>query len=430
MNDTKSYTLEEWNNEKAAVLTVNTGVLGFYLLIGITGNMMVIYIYNFRMKGPRDDRYFIPHLAVMDLCACVVGAGYAVALNLLPLRFQGNELCKILWFLNQVTTLCAALMLVVIAVQRYLKVVRPFKKQMTIKAKHSALVAVILLSLFLSLPCLMFYGEIPIHNPYLNLTGYRCGVSPSADQAALSLYNAILFLTAVGGLLVISVLYILIGRTIYRQHKFRRRHSSATTAFKRSDRDSLEWNPPSDSGSVQTRRKPVRDSLDFDSPFLDSMNSAPSSPVIIEPSSSSPVIIEPSSPVSANSEPSSPFKSTFLSVSMTPTEKLRSSFSEIQKKAFKSAIPVRRHFGTHRCSWMFMMITVVYVLSFIPRITLNVLESTDKQFWWKFSDREIASYLFLYHLYLVNNISNPFFYGLFDRALRKELRKACCCKPK
>ena len=28
-----------------------------------------------------------------------------------------------------------------------------------------------------------------------------------------------------------------------------------------------------------------------------------------------------------------------------------------------------------------------------------------------------------YHFYLVNNISNPFFYGLFDQALRKELRK-------
>lgn len=429
MNETKSYTLEEWNNEKSAVLTVNTVVLGFYLLIGITGNTIVIYIYNFRMKGSRDDRYFIPHLAVMDLCACGVGAGYAIALNMLPLRFQGNELCKILWFLTQVTTLCAALMLVVIAVQRYLKVVRPFKKQMTIKAKHSALVTVILLSLFLSLPCLMFYGEIPITSPYLNLTGYRCGVSPSADQAALSLYNTILFVTAVGGLLVISTLYILIGRTIYRQHKFRRRYSSAATAFKRSDRDSLEWNPPSESGSVQTRSKPFRDSLDFDSPFLDSMNGAPSSPKIIEPSSS-PVIIEPSSPSSATLEPSSPFKSAFLSVPMTPTEKLRSSFSEIQKKASKSTIPVRKHFGTHRCSWMFMMITVVYILSFIPRITLNVLESVDKHFWGELSDREIASYLFLYRLYLVNNISNPFFYGLFDRAMRKELRKACCCKSK
>lgn len=65
--------LHQWNNEKSAVLTVNTVVLGFYLLIGITGNTIVIYIYNFRMKGSRDDRYFIPHLAVMDFAHAVLG---------------------------------------------------------------------------------------------------------------------------------------------------------------------------------------------------------------------------------------------------------------------------------------------------------------------------------------------------------------------
>ncbi|XP_061181593.1 neuromedin-U receptor 2-like [Saccostrea echinata] len=413
MNSTQLYTLEDWNYEKSKVLTVNTVILGFYLLIGVVGNSIVIYVYNFRMKGPRDDRYFIPHLAVMDLCACIVGVGYAMALNIIPLRFQGDELCKILWFASQATTMCAAFMLLVIAIQRYLKVVRPFKKQMTIKTKHFALVAIILLSIVLSLPCFMFYGEITIINSQLNLKGSRCGASPNSDRTALFLYNTILFVIVVGGLITISVLYIMIGRTIYRQHKYRRRISSATSAVKRSNRDSMEWNPPSESGGgVPPRNKPQRDSLDFDSPFLDSLTEAPPSPV---------------TPVNEESSPLQ--NSTFLSVPMTTTEKIRSSFTEIQKKAFNSAIPtVRKHFGTHRCSWMFMLIAVVFVLSFIPRITLNVLESVDHHFWHKLTDREIAFYLFLYRFYLVNNISNPFFYGLFDRALRKELRKICCCR--
>ncbi|XP_048731244.1 phe13-bombesin receptor-like [Ostrea edulis] len=411
MNITKVYTLEDWNDEKAKYLTINTLVLGLYLAIGVMGNSIVIYVYIFRMKGQRDDRYFIPHLALMDLCACVVGAGYAMALNILPLRFQGNEICKILWFASQATTMCSAFMLVVIAIQRYLKVVRPFKKQMTIQTKHFSLIAVVILSLFLSLPCLMFYGEITIDNPNLNLKGYRCGTNPDADRTALFLYNAILFVTAVGGLLVISILYIMIGRTIYRQHKFRRRHSSATSALRSKNRDSLEWNPPSESGSVQQKKTPMRDSLDFDSPFLDSLTDTPFAPV---------------------KEETSPLPSpTFLSVPLTTTEKIRSSLTEMPMKALKSTIPtVRKHFGTHRCSWMFMMITMVFILSFIPRITLNVLESVDMNFWGKLTDWEIAHYLFLYRLYLVNNISNPFFYGLFDRTLRKELRKTCCCTPR
>ncbi|XP_022330772.2 phe13-bombesin receptor-like [Crassostrea virginica] len=401
MNYSAVYTLDDWNSEKASVLTVNSVVLGLYLFIGVIGNTMVIYIYNFRMKGSRDDRYFIPHLAVMDLCACVVGAGYAIALNILPLKFNGNELCKALWFLTQSTTMCAAFMLVVIAIQRYLKVVRPFKKQMTIQVKHFSVVAIVFLSLFLSLPCLLFYGDVTIENHAVNLTGHRCGANPSSDRTALSLYNAILFVTAVTGLLVICSLYIMVARTIYKQHKFRRRHSSATSAFKRSDRDSMDWDPPSESGSVQTRQKAMRDSLDLDSPFL---SDAPPSP--------------------GNEESIPSQNSAFLSVPLTPTEKIRSSFSEFQKKAIPN---VRKHFGTHRCSWMFMLIAVVFVLSFIPRITLNVLESVDEYFWAKLSDKEISIYLFFYHFYLVNNISNPFFYGLFDQALRKELRKVCCC---
>ena len=179
MNYSAVYTLDDWNSEKASVLTVNSVVLGLYLFIGVIGNTMVIYIYNFRMKGSRDDRYFIPHLAVMDLCACVVGAGYAMALNILPLKFNGNELCKALWFLTQSTTMCAAFMLVVIAIQRYLKVVRPFKKQMTIQVKHFSVVATVFLSLFLSLPCLLFYGDVTIDNHAANLTGHRCGANPS-----------------------------------------------------------------------------------------------------------------------------------------------------------------------------------------------------------------------------------------------------------
>ena len=35
------------------------------------------------------------------------------------------------------------------------------------------------LSLFLSLPCLLFYGDVTIDNHAANLTGHRCGANPS-----------------------------------------------------------------------------------------------------------------------------------------------------------------------------------------------------------------------------------------------------------
>ena len=156
---------------------------------------------------------------------------------------------------------------------------------------------------------MLFYGDVTINNHTVNLTGPRCGANPSSDRTALSWYNAILFVTAVTGLLVICSLYIMVARTIYKQHKFRRRHSSGTSAFTRSERDSMDWDPPSESGNVPTRQKAMRDSLDLDSPFL-------SDP-----------------PTSPGNEESIPLQnSAFFSVPLTPTEKILSSFSEFQKK--------------------------------------------------------------------------------------------------
>ena len=84
---------------------------------------------------------------------------------------------------------------------------------MTIQMKHFFVVAIVLLSLFLSLPCLLFYGDIAVKNHAAHLTGHRCSAYPSSDRTALSLYNAILLVTAVGGLLVICGLYIMVART-------------------------------------------------------------------------------------------------------------------------------------------------------------------------------------------------------------------------
>lgn len=87
MNEIKFYILEEWNNEKFVVLIVNMVVFGFYFLIGIIGNIIVIYIYNFWMKGFWDDWYFIFYFVVMDFCVCGVGVGYVIVLNMLLFWF-------------------------------------------------------------------------------------------------------------------------------------------------------------------------------------------------------------------------------------------------------------------------------------------------------------------------------------------------------
>lgn len=90
---------------------------------------------------------------------------------------------------------------------------------------------------------------------------------------------------------------------------------------------------------------------------------------------------------------------------------------------------VRNHFSVYRYSYMFMIITIVFIISFAPRIGLMVQEATDPYFWSSLTDVDIAVHLFLYRMYIINHIANPFIYGSFDSAFRKKLWK-CFCRSK
>ena len=65
----------------------------------------------------------------------------------------------------------AALMLVVIAVQRYLKVCRPFGAQMTLQRKYLAIIITIAVATVSAVPATFFYGEVEVFNRQTNITG-------------------------------------------------------------------------------------------------------------------------------------------------------------------------------------------------------------------------------------------------------------------
>jgi hypothetical protein len=46
------------------------------LLLGVIGNSCVLFIYIFKMKQHREDRYFIPILALVDLMASMFASIY------------------------------------------------------------------------------------------------------------------------------------------------------------------------------------------------------------------------------------------------------------------------------------------------------------------------------------------------------------------
>ncbi|XP_060069045.1 orexin receptor type 2-like [Ylistrum balloti] len=80
----------------------------------------------------------------------------------------------------------------------------------------------------------------------------------------------------------------------------------------------------------------------------------------------------------------------------------------------------------YRLSIMFMLITGVFVVCFIPKLAMMVFESRQEQFWFTLDISGYKVFRFLYTMYIINSIANPIIYGFHDRKFRQELASLCC----
>ena len=376
-NDTEivpgNRTVEKWNQELAAELLVDTIFLGIYLLVGLVGNSLVLYVYAKRKRLNNEDRFFIPILAIIDLIACIVNCSFSMSINILPVKFDSDIACKFMWFLAMSSTGTSAMTLMLIAIHRYLKLCRPFGRQMTHKWKKILQLIVWSAMITVSFPCFAFYGSASVKSSDDQLTGLRC-TSVTAGQPQIALvYKAILFLIILGVLVVLIVLYSLIGRVLLRQAKFTwklnitKEATSATSAT--TDSETLE-------NDVD------RHETTTDSKVRDEVMMTATGPGTLE----------------------------------SPGARATMPDTRLQK---------HRSPG-YRVTVMFMVIAAVFVICFIPKLTLMIWESRKTDFWLTLSPSELGGFRFLYTFFIVNNIINPFIYAFLDKKFQVEFKKLCC----
>ncbi|XP_033745709.1 cholecystokinin receptor type A-like [Pecten maximus] len=345
-NETAS-TLDEVNNRLAMVLLPNSIMLLMYIVFGLIGNTVVIYICKFRCRKPSGDRFFIPYLAGIDAMACVICSSANLIINFNPVRYTDDSMCKAFFMLSQFAAGSSALMLTIIAIERFQLVCRPFKPRMTSTCKR-LVVSITVFSVFsLSIPSLFTTGIVPITNTRLNVTGYVCAsVDVMGSRLFTFVYNILVLTVCSGNLIVLCALYVMIGKTIYGRVQYRKRmknqHSFTTDGI-------------SDTCLGQSSA--------------------------ISNTSSSAVL----SRVSNN----------------THAKKMR--------------------MAGNRMSMIFLVITAVYVLCFVPTLIAMLKSSLDRNDW---ADKTAAETLGLRTantLYIINNIANPIIYGFFDQKMRNEM---------
>lgn len=84
--------------------------------------------------------------------------------------------------------------------------------------------------------------------------------------------------------------------------------------------------------------------------------------------------------------------------------------------------------AAHRYTIMFIVISFVAIVTYIPPWIFIIMETQDHEFWSALTYGESVTFLIIRRIYIINHVVNPVIYGLFDGRFRYTLKRMLCPK--
>ncbi|XP_062612642.1 tachykinin-like peptides receptor 99D [Saccostrea cucullata] len=397
-NYTHTQLLEEMNTLFAKRGAQTSAVTIAIVVIGIIGNVFVLLAYwNLYKRKTKQlkGRYFMPHLALADLIACAVGSFVFLFFDFHRLTFFSDVGCRLSTFSAWSTNAVSVLMLLVISVNRYLKICCPHHQQMTLFWKRAALLIITVVSIISCLPFLHLSGvrqgwlnttefadvmDLPPHLQNKSIHYNQCATAKDNNMLWKLFYN-FLFIVQLGNMVAMIFLYVPMGKIIYQ--KYRENRESRPVEYKAGVSDSK--------GTTFTSENTSQDE------------------------------------------------------SAVPSTDIAES-SDVQSRNVTNQIRARKPRGRKQKAWtnarnrftvMFLVVVIVYAITNLPTFIFLYAYMESRRFRRYFigdSDFEVYNLvLSLPRIHLINNIVNPFIYGYFDLTFRREVKAICnsiIMKPK
>lgn len=357
-----TFDVEDWNNEYARRYLVSTILQSLFLVVGFCGNLIVIIVYTTKMKSKHDDRYFIPFLASVDLAGCLVSTTLILLSNNQPYKYPNSTVCKSLNVVACGLIVASIFLLLVISVQRYQKICRPFGFQMNIKCKRTVVAIVLLLAAAFAFPTIFLYEKVEVVHPVRNITGHRCGPVPNTEKFG-EIYRGIVIGAELMSVICMSFFYGFVGYTLITKMKpTRKEHEKVSES--RATNSEFTGDESKTTGTID-------DTTDVEL-RLDKNGGTCTS-------------------------------------------------NKLEKKNEKTRNAKTRT-GKHY-SLMFMLISLVSILCFFPPWIFVLLETKNKAFWNHLTYEETQVFIIIRGLFVLNFVVNPFIYGYFDSKFRRNVAK-------
>ncbi|XP_071111711.1 cholecystokinin receptor-like [Haliotis cracherodii] len=374
-------------------------ILAILMLVGVIGNSLVCYIYLVKLK-PNVVTYFISSLALLDFLNCVISIPYEIAVMRYNYTFGTSNACRIVPVMIYFISLTSAFVLVGVAVDRFRKICKPLKKQVTPFMAKVAVGICCVGGTVVSVPVIILYGPSTITtHDFIN--GSRCSVADEYKGTTFQIVyhgtELIIFIMCTTSLIV---LYALIWRQLARQIRFRNAMHPArqgnisvmTTRDVESTSTTGETSSSYETGGGVT--------------------SMPNDQIITQKTD------------------------TLVSSGPTPTDQSTKDDDDKKHPPIDKMSPRRRSTAFRRrdtvtspqskrarkTTMMMFLITLVFVLSFLPHLAIMIAATNNKHLYSSLQGAQIAVYNLFERSYLCNSAFNPIVYSFFSDKFRRELK--------
>ena len=394
------------SDEKAQLLIPAMVYISVMMVLGLVGNVFVCFYYTFKEKKSTNT-FFIVVLSVCDLLTSVISMPSEIAILTLYYTFDNNLACKTLKFVTSFTATASILTLVAIATDRFKRICRATRPQMDIPQARRVSVILVLISILLSLLVLFIYeaNSVPIvNNLNLDVYGHTCSRTKAATyRVFVFMYQATHFLLFVVPLAVLSVLYSIIGRSIYHHRNSLKTHSKHNC--------SEGISVTSTSFTIQDRQT-KKDEIRRDKPVDQLVGNAKGEQ------------FEPHLPSHGNSQPiSNEFSDVINETNKVNLKKKQHNVDQHKAEANKvKDVRRSRHLDadTVRVTILMVIVTLIFFGSFLPYLSFSVWVAIEGRHEALFlSDAGLVVYHIGFRSFLLNSALNPWIYGIFNSQFRR-----------
>ncbi|XP_029645260.1 orexin receptor type 1-like [Octopus sinensis] len=210
--------LEELNSAKSIELLPTILAVILMASVGAVGNILVWYIYAMKLEKTATN-FFIASLGLADFFTCSIGIPIETFILCHSLAFYSDVACKVMRYITGVTITTAAVIVLLIAVDRYFRVCRPRTWQFTRRSAVHTVGVVFAIVVTGTSPGVFIFGCHKVSTS-VDLVGYECFIS---EEYISTIFPTVYFVSIsviyFAAAITLSSIYFMVGLRVRRHER-------------------------------------------------------------------------------------------------------------------------------------------------------------------------------------------------------------------